>query len=276
MYKQGKQQGTSLLEILIALIVLGIGLTSIIVFQSNVTTSDTLAEQRTEASHLAQQQIENLRDIRDTAAYNALQSANATQVTGTGLNINTQYNISWSMDETTTAAGGNGNYKTMNVKVQWLDKKGESQEVNLQTVAAIGQNEVQKVASLASTLPPDCIDFNSDKKDDDTSNDLNDDHANDGGSAPDDDYANYDDDNKNDDKKENSGQGDGNDDHAVDVDGLAVDDGVNDDTYDVKHYCKPWGTLKKQLEAAAKLAARNATQTTSTTTSTNGSTTNHP
>jgi Tfp pilus assembly protein PilV len=50
-----------LVEVLIALVVLAIGVLAIAVFQTTLSRNSDLAKQRTEATRLAQQRIEDLR-----------------------------------------------------------------------------------------------------------------------------------------------------------------------------------------------------------------------
>lgn len=72
-----KNSGFTLLETLVALIILGIGLITLAKFQSNMIRSNTLAKQRTEAAVLAQNAIEKFRgQISDTNPANNISSGN--------------------------------------------------------------------------------------------------------------------------------------------------------------------------------------------------------
>ncbi len=57
-----RQQGVSLIEVLITLIVLGMGLMSLAKFQSTVLKDNSLGKERSVAIHLAEQKMEDLRN----------------------------------------------------------------------------------------------------------------------------------------------------------------------------------------------------------------------
>ncbi|MBI3343314.1 MAG: prepilin-type N-terminal cleavage/methylation domain-containing protein [Gammaproteobacteria bacterium] len=106
-----KNKGFSLLEVLITLIVLGMGLISLAMFQGAVTKDSSLAKERSIAVYLAQQKIEDLRNyaaleppspnplslVDYTAIGNNQGGLVARTVTGTVavLNSNVQYTRSW-------------------------------------------------------------------------------------------------------------------------------------------------------------------------------------
>ncbi len=61
LHLRGLQAGVSLLEVLITLIVLGMGLVSLAKFQGTVLQENSLAKARTVAAHLAEKKVDDLR-----------------------------------------------------------------------------------------------------------------------------------------------------------------------------------------------------------------------
>ncbi len=62
MHYKNRETGFSLLEVLIALIVLAVGLISVAKFQGTIIKSGSLAKARTVATHLAQEKLDDLRN----------------------------------------------------------------------------------------------------------------------------------------------------------------------------------------------------------------------
>ena len=67
----GRQQGIFLIEALVALLVMAVGLVALVKFEATLAASGSVAKQRTEATMLAQREIETLRGFVDLTAYDA-------------------------------------------------------------------------------------------------------------------------------------------------------------------------------------------------------------
>jgi type IV pilus modification protein PilV len=130
------QQGVGLLEVLIAAAVFMVGLLAVISLQTHVLRSNSDARDRTVATHLAQDKLEDWRGILDTATdYAAIGNTAAPEirtVDGKDYNITvdvTGYNIMPAGAEATTS--GEPDFKEIIVTVQWEDNVGERQQVQL-------------------------------------------------------------------------------------------------------------------------------------------------
>ena len=128
------QAGVSLLEALVALVVMAFGMLSLAAMQLNLSRSADIAKQRIEAMRIAQGRIEQARSFTDLNA-NAgavdwvnLQSDVASPATVT---TNTTYAV-------TVALGGNvdDGSRPINVQVAWTDRANSAQDVSISSVIA--------------------------------------------------------------------------------------------------------------------------------------------
>ncbi len=158
------QKGVSLIEVLITLVVLGMGLMSLAKFQGTVMKDNSTGKERTVAIHLAQQKLEDLRNFRilgtpapqtnpPSASYQAIGTnaggrlnADSTLVLPSGTvpaselsgNSNVQYTRNWSVQNwyyttavntapTTNVPTPAPTYpplKQVVVTIKWPDKSG--------------------------------------------------------------------------------------------------------------------------------------------------------
>jgi type IV pilus modification protein PilV len=160
-----RQAGFSLIEALVALLVVAFGMLGIASFQYTLSRSSDVAKQRTEATRIAQKELDRLRsfaqrqsdgnpaDDRYSYVDDLRSSAGAQAVTG--LATNTTYNLEREVfiqtrDQTPlpgaaaafdqvlssglTASGGTptgDKFRLFNVVVSWEDRAGQRQEVRL-------------------------------------------------------------------------------------------------------------------------------------------------
>ncbi|RMH15126.1 MAG: prepilin-type N-terminal cleavage/methylation domain-containing protein, partial [Gammaproteobacteria bacterium] len=137
-----RQRGSSLIEILITIVVLGITLTALASFQGNVSESNNLAKQKTIASKLAEKKIEQLRDLRNSDAFNQLLNASSGQTTVPYEDAT--YTVDWNV----SASGGSSKFATITTTVTWNGHEGEPHTVTLSSIA--GDDAPLQVASLSS------------------------------------------------------------------------------------------------------------------------------
>ncbi len=134
-------RGSSMIEVLIAFLVLALGITSLVSFQARITNDSSYAKARSDATNIASTKIEQLRNYESLAVYDAIASGTDT-VSGT-----TQtYTRVWTV--TTT-----GNYKTVQVAVSWPDRTGSATAdttVTLNTIIA-RVDPVQTPLAVGST-----------------------------------------------------------------------------------------------------------------------------
>ncbi|NDG39620.1 MAG: hypothetical protein EBY28_09600 [Betaproteobacteria bacterium] len=130
-----RHHGVSLVEALVALVVVAFGMLSLVNVQSTMRLNVDLAGQRTEATHIATEEIENLR------LFDAVQTGNSSwdniasrtvdpypQASGTG---NTSYRL-----VRTVSAASFSSHKVVTVQVLWTDRTGTEQSVRIDTVVA--------------------------------------------------------------------------------------------------------------------------------------------
>lgn len=138
------QRGFSLLEALIALLVMSFGMLAIAGFQLNVSRNSDLARQRAEAVRLAQDRLEELRAFEQITtqvgrrAYNDIVTQASTNVTPA--NSNTTY-------ARTTTVTTAGELKVVTVSVAWADRANDTHTVSLNSV--ISESDPARVGGLA-------------------------------------------------------------------------------------------------------------------------------
>lgn len=152
-YKTSSEKGVSLIEVLITLVVLGMGLMSLAKFQGTVMRDNGLAKARTVAAHLAQQQIESFRRyevLTTTAGKLAFQDIAAGNDAPTVSSV--AYTRSWTVTgycsptnytlKATTASCTAGtvipDLKMVTVTVSWVNQNGttagSTESVTLDTI----------------------------------------------------------------------------------------------------------------------------------------------
>ena len=127
------ERGFSLLEALFAVLVLALGLIGLARFQGTLVQSSGDTKARTEAINLAQEKIEEMRNLMVAADYTALTGSvtattgvTATEESITG--VNSTFTRTWTI-VTNTAP----NYKTITVNIAWQNNKGEDQTLELES-----------------------------------------------------------------------------------------------------------------------------------------------
>lgn len=137
--KAGRILGFSIVEALITLLILSIGLVALAKFSGSLTSEGAHAKSRTEASNMGERKLEEFRNYKDLASYNAYTSGSDT-VGPVGSsstieldNVNQTYQRRWTVTN-------NGNYKSISIEVSWPDKNGvyftADNTATLQTIIA--------------------------------------------------------------------------------------------------------------------------------------------
>lgn len=116
-----KQKGMGLVETLITLLIIAAGVVALIQFQNSLVYSDDFAKQKSDATILAANKLESLRDL-NLSAYSTIANGSSTS-TGS----NATYTITW----TVTASSFSPQYNTISVTTSWTDRRGATQSVNL-------------------------------------------------------------------------------------------------------------------------------------------------
>lgn len=155
-----RQAGFSLIEALIALLVVSFGMLGIASFQYTLSRASDIAKQRTEATRIAQKEIDRLRsfaqrgDTPPTSLLTYVQglvSAGATPVPG--LLTNTTYSL-----QRVVATPAGDKFRWINVIVSWADRSGQNHDVRLATAISDGDPSELGVLGVvrrpSSTLRP--------------------------------------------------------------------------------------------------------------------------
>lgn len=147
------QRGTSLIEALLAFLVLSLGLVGIAKLHGEVRLNADVARQRTEALRLAQDDIEALRafttlstdplavgyaDIVDHAASPPASGASAT-------------NASFELQRDVVADEG---FRSAALTVRWLDRRGQAQQLTLQSLIAGTSPALSGALAAQAAIPP--------------------------------------------------------------------------------------------------------------------------
>lgn len=154
----GAQHGATIVEALVAFLVLAFGLLAIAGFQVTLSRNSDLSKQRTEAMRLAQERLEELRTFQSLTGYSAL--AAQAEATVNGYSTNTAYTVESTIttlpsttppvippDPTLDYA----DHKLAAVIVRWTDRAGTAQRVTLSsTIAGIDPRQSGRL-TLAQT-----------------------------------------------------------------------------------------------------------------------------
>jgi Tfp pilus assembly protein PilV len=122
-----KHNGQTLVEVMITLLFISISVISLIRFQNYLAYDNSLAQQRGDATVIAQSTIENLRDyqvLNNTSGYTSYQGISSGSSTVSGATAT--YTVTWTI--TTTA---NPSFKRIDVTVSWTDRNNAAQSVRL-------------------------------------------------------------------------------------------------------------------------------------------------
>lgn len=142
-----RNSGFSTIEALVAMLILSFGMLALVSMQNTFSLTADAAKQRSEATRLAQQKLDELRAYEQVAAgsgkfsfnANVISSTSATQETLTP-DSNTTFLRSWIVTPNST-----GMYKSVNVSVAWTDRQGDQ---SLSLASVISRSDPSEIGTL--------------------------------------------------------------------------------------------------------------------------------
>lgn len=148
-----RSRGVSLVEAIVALAVMGFGMMGVVGMQVSMRMSSDVAKQRTEATRIAQEEMERLRTYSLVEAspgsgrlsWAEIQSqAEADIAPGAGTGRNTTYKRA-----VTVADLGSGQTKMVNVVVRWRDRTDQWQSVQLTSSLTLVRPDLAATLGMA-------------------------------------------------------------------------------------------------------------------------------
>ena len=138
------QRGFTLIEALVSLLVLAFGLLAVAGFQVTLSRNSDVAKQRTEATRLAQEKLEQLRAFPSLTAYGSQMVSSTSGPSGTEETIttNADFKRSWAV----SAAGTVDTGRSIVVTVTWTDRAGVTDQVQL--LSSISASDPTEVGGL--------------------------------------------------------------------------------------------------------------------------------
>ncbi len=150
--KRRRSGGVSLIEALLALVVMSLGMLAVVGVQATLRANGDLSRQRAEAVRLAQEALEDWRTFTSVTAvagardYTDIVSTPTTDITPAGANAT--YRLT--RDVAVAPAGGSPPLRTFAVTVDWVDRSGETQRVQLFSSIA----RVPPAIAASLSVPP--------------------------------------------------------------------------------------------------------------------------
>ena len=142
------QRGFSLLEALVALVVLGFGTVALHELQGHLRRAGDDARQRSEAVRLAEQELEDLRAFTQLAAASGVRAyaaiGDAQRLVDT-VDGGGRYRVSRQVDDAAVRGA-----KAASVEVRWTDRRGTTQQIALDSVVAGGEPMFSGALALAA------------------------------------------------------------------------------------------------------------------------------
>ncbi|RTZ15344.1 prepilin-type N-terminal cleavage/methylation domain-containing protein [Vibrio aquaticus] len=130
-----RQQGFSLLEVLIAFLLIGIASLGLVKMQSYVEQRSDFAVNSHQALNIAEHKLEWFRTRGASAAQSTMSVASFSSITsGTDTATHSPYTVRWAVSA--PAASLSSSLKSLSVSVEWNDRVGETHSVTLQSMVS--------------------------------------------------------------------------------------------------------------------------------------------
>ncbi|MEP7296933.1 MAG: hypothetical protein ABI702_12160 [Burkholderiales bacterium] len=142
------QRGTTLLEALVAFLVLSLGMIGLARVQSHLRLDSDVARQRSEATRLAQEDMETLRGFATTSPAAGMRSFDAIASASRTVSGVTAYQL-----DREVAAADAPQAKLASITVSWVDRSGGAQQIVLHSIIAGADPVLSSALALASSPP---------------------------------------------------------------------------------------------------------------------------
>ena len=128
---RSRSRGISLVEALVALAVMAFGTLAVLGVQTSLRLNGDIAKQRSEAVRIAQETMEDLRSFQSLNDYRNRIASAADQAVQGYATANTTYTLTTRVTDTAAADPAHPRRKGVVVQVDWLDRSGQAQRVQL-------------------------------------------------------------------------------------------------------------------------------------------------
>lgn len=122
-----KIQGFSIVEALIAALIVAIGIIGLARLQGITLLNSSESRARTDALNLAQEKIEELRSFSNQTTYDVMSDGENANTEPSMAGGNANFTRTWRI----TACANSMKCKLVNVSVNWSDSRGEAQQIQL-------------------------------------------------------------------------------------------------------------------------------------------------
>ena len=146
-------QGFSMVEVLVSLVVLSVGLIGTGKYQIALLKNSSDVQARSQAINIAQKKIEEIKSYESLSAFGNIKSSDTliaeASSAGTTLDfstsgVSTTYGLSWTVLQNTSP-----NYVEIEVVVTWNEANGAPQQVKLNSI--VSQSDPNNSGRLASS-----------------------------------------------------------------------------------------------------------------------------
>ncbi|OGT43997.1 MAG: hypothetical protein A3F13_04535 [Gammaproteobacteria bacterium RIFCSPHIGHO2_12_FULL_40_19] len=143
------QQGSVIIEVLIASLIFAIAMLSLVAFQTNLLRERTIVNQKTEALSLVQDKMQYFRSY--TALTNAPAGIAYSDITTNGSPTNVAattatYTLSWQVTDATSPTR-----KAVVISAEWTDPTGSTNTVSISSI--IASIDPQATGKVSQNLP---------------------------------------------------------------------------------------------------------------------------
>lgn len=137
-----QQRGLSLTEVLITMVILGLGVVALMRLQAYIIGYNAIAQQQAEAILLTHEKIEKLRDFSQVNSQTGVKAyADVASGSESVSRANTTYTLTWSVNDVTSPK-----QKIINTTISWVDARNNNQSIKLSSI--ISENDPSEQGNI--------------------------------------------------------------------------------------------------------------------------------